>query len=109
MHVSGARAGTARRTVRQQAFRAQGGPEVLQGDSQDLLSTLLALLVRDAQQVAHERCVALGIRQLVGVDVPNGAYDCLCQGVLIQFHTSQEVCCPVVHIHLRVRACCGIS
>lgn len=49
--------------------------EVLGGGAQDLVPALLPLLVAHAQQVAAHGCVALGIGQLVGVDVTHGADD----------------------------------
>ena len=52
-------------------------PEVLQADAQDLLSPLLPLLISHLEHVAHEGGVSLGVRQLVGVDVSNGADDSL--------------------------------
>lgn len=52
---------------------------------------LLALLLGDLEQVAHERGAALGVRQLVGVDVADGADDGLAQLIRRQVHTLQEV------------------
>lgn len=70
---STARHGAARRCTRHPL-------EVLDCGAQDLLTALLALLVRDAHDVAHEGAVALGVRQLVGVNVAHGADDGLRMG-----------------------------
>lgn len=55
--------------------RPPHSPEVLRRRGQDLVPALLPLLVADAQQVAAERGVALGVGQLVCVDVADGADD----------------------------------
>jgi hypothetical protein len=55
-----------------------------------LLPPLLPLLIGDVEDVAHEGGVALGIRQLVRVDVPNGPDDGLRQRVPLQAQRAQE-------------------
>ena len=56
-----------------------------------LFPPLLPLLLCDLEEVAHERCVALGIGQLVGVDVADGTNDGLGEGILVQLQGAQEV------------------
>mmetsp|Transcript_6913 Transcript_6913/g.24418 ORF Transcript_6913/g.24418 Transcript_6913/m.24418 type:complete len:631 (-) Transcript_6913:1328-3220(-) len=73
--------------------------EVLVGRGQDLLAALLPLLVRDLQHVAHERRVPLGIRQLVGVNVPDGAHHRLGHRLAVELELAQELRRAVVRVH----------
>lgn len=84
-------------------------PEIFEGGRQDLLPPSLPVCVCDLQEVSHESCVALCVRQLVGIDVTNGANDGLGEGILIQLELPQESCCAIVDVDLLNRSTlCGL-
>mmetsp|Transcript_6161 Transcript_6161/g.27743 ORF Transcript_6161/g.27743 Transcript_6161/m.27743 type:complete len:477 (-) Transcript_6161:1905-3335(-) len=73
--------------------------EVLLRSRQHLLPALLPLLILNLEQVAHERGVALGVGQLVRVQVAHGSHDRLGQLILVEFNILQELNRSVVVGH----------
>ncbi len=87
-------------TVAVGALAGARAPEVLRGGGQDLVAAQLALGVADAQHVAQQRGVALGVRQLVRVHVADGADDGLGQRIVVQLQAAQEGGRAIVYLHL---------
>ena len=88
------------------ALRPISLPEVPEGGAQYLLPPGLPVRIGDLEQVAHEGCVALGVGQLVGVDVADGADDGLGEGILVQLQLPQKGGRPIIHINLQKTSSC---
>mmetsp|Transcript_445 Transcript_445/g.1829 ORF Transcript_445/g.1829 Transcript_445/m.1829 type:complete len:477 (-) Transcript_445:1658-3088(-) len=79
--------------------RLAKGAEVLLRGAQHLLAALLALVVLHLEQVAHERGVALGVGELVRVQVAHGADDGLGELLALDVQAFQKVHRAVVVGH----------